>query len=307
MIHIHDKQILEVTDIRQLIDFMALNYARADTDDVSIPLRSMVRVEEPESVFVSMPAYSKSHGLFIAKTGSVFVRKSSDPNKRVHTMITAFSTESGQPVATFHGDAITNLKCAAITGLVTALCTNDKARTLGIIGCGTQALGQLQGVAAVRDIRRVHIFSRTKDNVDKFIDNNRHLFSDISIIGCNSSVQCIQDVDIISTATISTEPVIDSHSVLPYLQHINCFGNHTPSSREVPRELMEKSTLIVEDLDTAIKEAGSIHTKALTIHQASEKYRERCRKSRTIFSSTGHALLDLITVNYVLKKLNIDF
>jgi ornithine cyclodeaminase len=85
--------------------------------------------------------------------------------------------------------------------------------------------------------------------------------------------------------------------------HINCMGGHTVESREVPLELLRASTLIVEDLPTAIAEAGEVHANAITLGQLVQGDSGPLRAVRTIFSSTGHAFLDVITTAHLLREL----
>src|SRR5262249_50693579 len=83
--------------------------------------------------------------------------------------------------------------------------------------------------------------------------------------------------------------------------HINCVGAHTEGSREVPRELLQKSVLIVEDRPTAISEAGEIHRGAIEIKELPALDPSELRKRPSIFSSTGHAFLDLLATAHVLR------
>ena len=80
-------------------------------------------------------------------------------------------------------------------------------------------------------------------------------------------------------------------------------GNHTPPSRELPIRILQQSLLIVEDIPTAILEAGEIHRDAITIEKLVKQTPSKLQQQRTVFASTGHAFLDLITVGYVLAAL----
>ena len=80
-------------------------------------------------------------------------------------------------------------------------------------------------------------------------------------------------------------------------------GAHNPNSREVPKHVLNASLLIVEDIITAIEEAGELHRNAITVSQLHTIQQSNLQKEQTVFSSTGFALLDLITVDYIINNL----
>ena len=61
--------------------------------------------------------------------------------------------------------------------------------------------------------------------------------------------------------------------------------------------------LIVEDLAIAVAEAGAVHASAIPLGQLVKKESGPLRACRTIFSSTGHAFLDVITTAHLLRAL----
>jgi ornithine cyclodeaminase/alanine dehydrogenase-like protein (mu-crystallin family) len=72
-------------------------------------------------------------------------------------------------------------------------------------------------------------------------------------------------------------------------------GAHTTESRELPAELLLAGPTIVEDLATAIAEAGQTHSGAIELADLTASDDPGLRARRTVFASTGCAYLDLIT------------
>lgn len=290
-------------DIGELARGMHAAY-RGGLQGVSVPLRSSIQRDQPFLAFDTMPAYSEPHRLFMAKLGAVIPQD--DPTqKSVHALVVAFSASSGRPIAIQDGDAVTHLKCAAVAALVTDLCAVPDASVLGLIGSGVQAAVQLRAAAAIRSLERVKVYSRNADRVAAFVREHQPHFPGIHLQACASAADAVLDADIVSTATTATLPLLDAAALQRPGLHINCFGNHTPLSREIPVAVLEHSFVIVEDLATALEEAGEVHRNACTLERLVTLDPASLRQQRTIFSSTGHAYLDLLTVDHLIRRLGL--
>lgn len=270
---------------------------------MQVPLREVVALEQPRSAFLSMPAVSEHFGLYINKVATIFERSATDPLPTVNAVVTAFSTRTGELLAMLDGAAVTNLKCAAVSALVTDRCARPDARVLAIAGTGVQARQQVVSVCSVRPIREVRLWARNASRCAAFAAELRaSLGQDVRILPCESLEEAVRTADVIGTATASKVPLGRFSDLSPTV-HLNCMGGHTTEAREVPLELLRTSTLIVEDLATAVAEAGPVHASALSLGQLVRTAREPLRAGRTVFSSTGHAFLDVITTAHLLREL----
>jgi ornithine cyclodeaminase len=126
---------------------------------------------------------------------------------------------------------------------------------------------------------------------------------EVRIAPCESLDEAARDADVIGTATASTTPLASFSALSPGV-HINCMGGHTTASRELPLELLRSSTLIVEHVPTAVAEAGPVHAHAISLGELVNQDPAALRTRRTVFSSTGHAVLDLITTAHLLRELD---
>lgn len=294
------EDIARVSNIKELSLLLKSEY-EYDDFGMEVPQRISIIRNNPFKAFDTMPAYSDRLKIFVTKIGAV-VPQSGSEKSSVNALVTAFSGETGEIIAVFDGIAITNIKCAAVTALVTDLCAPKDVEVLGLIGSGVQAREQLIGVGAVRSLKEIRIFSRNQGNVTKFIAENQKQFAGSKFVACGSAREAVTHVQVISTATTSLEPVLSAADLEDQAVHINCMGNHSPQSRELPLEVLQNSQLIVEDLDTAMSEAGEVHRNAATIAQLVKREVKLSSTTRTVFASTGHAFLDLVTVHYLLKK-----
>jgi ornithine cyclodeaminase len=268
-----------------------------------VPLREVVSFDQPRAAFLSMPAVSEHFGIYINKVATVFERSATDPLPTVNAVVAAFSARTGELIAMLDGAAVTNLKCAAVSALVTDRCARTDARVLAIAGTGVQARQQVVAVCSVRPIQEVRLWARSAPRCAAFASELRaSLGEGVRVIACESLDDAIRTADVIGTATSSKTPLASFSDLSPTV-HMNCMGGHTVESREVPLELLRTSTLIVEDLETAVAEAGAVHASAISLGQLVRQESGPLRACRTIFSSTGHAFLDVITTAHLLREL----
>jgi ornithine cyclodeaminase/alanine dehydrogenase-like protein (mu-crystallin family) len=290
-------------NLLQLVRELEAALEEGQHERMRVPLREVVSFDTPRAAFVSMPAVSEHFGIYINKVATIFERSVADPLPTVNALVAAFSTRSGELMAMLDGAAVTNLKCAAVSALVTDRCARADARVLAIAGTGVQARQQVAAVLAVRPIQEVRLWARSAPRCTAFASELRASLGDeVRVIACESLEDAIRTADVIGTATSSKTPLASFSDLSPTV-HINCMGGHTVESREVPLELLRTSTLIVEDLAIAVAEAGEVHANAIPLGQLVRKERGPLRACRTIFSSTGHAFLDVITTVHLLREL----
>lgn len=295
--------VAEHGNLLQLVRELEVALEEGLHERMRVPMREVVSVDQPRAAFLSMPAVSEQFGIYINKVATIFERSAADPLPTVNAVVAAFSARSGELLAMLDGAAVTNLKCAAVSALVTDRCARTDARVLAIAGTGVQARQQAVAVCSVRPIQEVRIWARSAPRGTAFAAELRaSLGEGVRVIACGSLEEAVRTADVIGTATSSKTPLASFSDLSPTV-HINCMGGHTVDSREVPLELLRTSTLIVEDLATAVAEAGVVHADAIPLGQLVKKERGPLRAGRTIFSSTGHAFLDVITTAHLLREL----
>lgn len=289
--------------IAGLADLFRTSLRNGSVAAMRVPARVTVPAAGPTAVpgqaegvnCLSMPAVSLRHDLYVNKVATI--AEAGARGATVTAVVPMFSARDGRYLGILDGAAVTALKCAAVTALVTDRCAGPDVGILAIIGAGTQALAQFAGVDAVRAPARIRIFSRTRGHAERFADEvrrrsaQRGRFPDVRV--CDSVEDASAGADILGTTTTSTSPL--SLGPLPAAAHVNCMGAHTTDSREVSRELLRTSVVFVEDKATAMAEAGAEHAGAYELGDLDNPDLPDLRQRRTVFSSTGCAWLDLLT------------
>ncbi len=117
--------------------------------------------------------------------------------------------------------------------------------------------------------------------------------------------------DIITSATMSTDPVIKGDWLRPG-QHIDLIGAYRPDMREVDDAALLKSRVFVDSFDTTIGHIGEINIplEAGTIarddlisdYYALERFQRQSVDDITLFKNGGGAHLDLMTARFILDR-----
>jgi ornithine cyclodeaminase/alanine dehydrogenase-like protein (mu-crystallin family) len=301
---ITEEEIARASDVAALANEMRAAYASGGSAAAEVPPRALVIHESPFAAFVAMPAVSVEQRLFVTKVGTI-VPKPDSPGKTAQSLVVVFSTESGALLAILDGTAITKLKCAAVSALVADICAAPGARTLAIIGSGVQAREQIRGVGAVRQLLDIRVYSRDPERVQEFLRGCADIAGGARLTACASAAEAAESADIVSTTTTSTQPVLEAAALQTAGLHVNCMGAHTSRSRELPREVLRQSALVVEDRATAVLELGEPHERAIQLAELVSADPASLRSQRTVFSSTGHAFLDVLACAHVLSRLGL--
>lgn len=166
-----------------------------------------------------------------------------------------WDSESGEFLGHLDGNAWNPLKTGA-TGAVgiDALARRD-ADTLGIIGSGSQARGQLTAAATVRDLTEVRVFSPTRESREGFAAEMQEKL-DCDVTAVESSTEAVSGVDIVITATTSKEPVLEGTDLDPGT-HVTAMGQYDPEGRELDTVTIERAKYVPDLYERVFQDAGS--------------------------------------------------
>ena len=159
-----------------------------------------------------------------------------------HFFLPLFDAETGSPIALLDGASINPFKTGAAGAVGVDALARDEVSTVGIIGAGTQARGQLLATAVVRELDEVSVFSPTADSRESFATAMEgRLDADVQAV--ESSARAVSGADIVITATTASDPVFDSDALDPGT-HVTAMGQYHPEKREIDGETVARSTYV---------------------------------------------------------------
>lgn len=294
------------------IDAMQNAFIQLAQKNVILPLRTVMQIEH--GLTLTMPAYLAKDNSLGIKIVSMFPNNPQKNKASINGIILLLDNITGEPLVMMDASYLTALRTGAICGLATKYFSKDIESTLTIVGCGVQALTQLQAILAVRKIKQVFVYSRNLENAKKFVKNLKHL--------CNIEVSeklstSLKKSDIICTATTSIDPFINLKDLQPHV-HINAIGSHSKNMQEISDDVLQKSVIIVDQISAAMKEAGEIINAVEQKKIKEESIIElgswllnktnNFQDQMTVFKSVGLAIQDLAVAQVVYQnslKLNL--
>jgi len=175
----------------------------------------------------------------------------------VRCVVMLFSAQNGQLLAIIEADWLGCMRTGAASGVATKYLARPDAKIVGLIGAGNQAITQLMGVCAVRQISGVYVYGRRPHECAIFCDEMTRLLN-IDVKPVTTAQQAVEAADILVTATTSPDPVLRGEWLKPGC-HINAIGSNWAQRRELDGSTLQLSSLIVTDSrEQARIEAGDL-------------------------------------------------
>lgn len=170
-------------------------------------------------------------------------------------MTPIFDADSGEPLALLDGASMNPFKTGAAGAVGVDALARRNATTLGLLGSGAQARGQLRCIDEVRDLTEVRVYSPTERHREAFAAEMTEQV-DPHVIAVDSSAAAVEGADIVVTATNADEPVFDG-SLLSPGTHVTAMGQYNPTKRELDVTTIERATYVPDLRERATQDAGS--------------------------------------------------
>jgi ornithine cyclodeaminase len=147
-------------------------------------------------------------------------------------LVMVFDAWTGFPAALLQDNGyLTEMRTAAAGALACQILARPEARTLGLVGAGTQARYQLRALANQRELERVVVWSRSRERLTAFIEEMSGEFP-FEFTAADSPEAAVSEAGIVITATPSREPLIPADA-LHAGQHLTCMGSDQPGKQEL--------------------------------------------------------------------------
>lgn len=222
-----------------------------------LPERHAVHVPEQNGDMLVMSGYMPGGPLLGLKVVSVFPANHLHGLENTIGAIVLLDPRSGQPDVLMDGTFLTSVRTGAGSGLATDLLARRDADSLAILGTGGMAWHQLEAVCAVRPIRRVHVWNRTRERAAQFAATVKARLSELTVIITDEPEAAVRNSLIICAATSSPDPVIRGAWLRPGA-HVNVTGAHRPDWREVDGEAVSMASVRSVDSLTAALTPGDL-------------------------------------------------
>jgi ornithine cyclodeaminase len=307
-------KLLSLADIKQsitmqqAIDAMESALLQLAKQQVIMPLRTGISIENEQALSLTMPAYLAQDAILGLKVVSIFPHNLTQHKPSINGLILLLDAKTGEPQVLMDAGYLTALRTGAISGLATKYFAKEEASHLAIIGTGVQAEAQLAAVVTVRPIKHISVWSR---DIKKAAHFAKKFESQYDMAVYDSVSAAVKGADVICTATSSPIPLINSQDVELHV-HINAIGSHNRHMREISNELLHQAIVIVDQQVAALAEAGEIisaieesqleKTALIEIGQWLLNKELNYQNHLTVFKSVGLAIQDLSVAHVVYEN-----
>ncbi|UCI09006.1 ornithine cyclodeaminase family protein [Mesorhizobium sp. B1-1-8] len=289
------------------------------------PVRHHHAVERPDgaaSTLLLMPAWTDFNAAGASAGGHIGVKivtVSPDNNAigkpAVMGLYLLLDGVTGEPEALIDGQRLTQWRTACASALAASYLARKDASRLLVVGAGALSPFLARAHAAVRPITSIRIWNRTPANAEKVAAGLRA--EGLAASAATDLESELGEADIVSSATISTTPLIRGALLKPGA-HVDLVGSFTPAMRESDDDAIRRARVYVDTRAGATKEAGDIVQPLASgvlkpdaivadLHELArgEKQGRQSEGEITLFKSVGAALEDLAAGIAVYKALKV--
>jgi len=296
----------------QLIARLEQAFLKFDSAQTDIPIRSGFNYEKPYPGLIEwMPLYQARDQIVIKVVGY----HPENPNRfalpTIVSTISAYDSSNGHLIGLADGVLLTALRTGAASALATRYLAKQESTSLGLIGCGAQAITQLHAITRVRDIKDVRFYDADTQTMANFVERCTALQLDCQFISTTLKA-VVEQSDVICTATsidVGEGPLFDGFSTLSHV-HVNAVGSDFPGKIELPKSLLEQSFICPDFIEQALKEGecqqlsrAEIDTDIIEFIKQKDS-RPAVKEVRTVFDSTGWALEDQVVMDLFMEYAN---
>lgn len=258
---------------------------------------------EPDATLLLMPAWVPGEFAGV-KLATVVPGNSSRNLPAVSAQYLLSDARTGQALALVDGGELTARRTAAASALAARYLARADARRLLIVGTGRLASNLAEAYMAIRPIEEIVVWGRSQEKAEAVATVLSGRLP-AKVRGTSSIAEELGKADIVSAATLSSEPLVLGAAVKAGT-HVDLVGAFKPSMRESDDDLVRRAEIFVDTRDGCLTEGGDIvqPMQAGVIAETDVKadLYELCRKQHpgrrsddevTMFKSVGAALEDL--------------
>lgn len=195
--------------------------------------------------FVNLTAWSQGRAIAVKLVG-VFpgnpLREPPEPS--VQGLVALFDGATGRALMTCDGAALTYRKTAADSALGADLLARPEASVLAVAGAGGLAPHVVEAICAVRPIRHVLIWNRTRRNAEVMAEALRRPGLDCTVV--DDLAQALPEADIVSAVTMARSPLVLGRLLKPGA-HVDLVGAYLPDMREADAETVRRAGRMFTD------------------------------------------------------------
>lgn len=259
-------------------------------------------------------AWLPGRAIFTVKVATWFAERARRGGAAGSGIIAAFDAATGDLHALLEDEHhLSDIRTAAAGALAARTLARPDATVMGVLGTGTQAYLQVLAAAAERPITEVRVWGRRPDRASNLVAALRARRPDLRVIVVPDPRSASSGVDLLVTATASTQPLVRAQWLTPGL-HITAVGADDTAKLELTAECLRRADRIVVDSRALaaiygdLARAGMGHDDLVELGEllSGAPTERRDDKEITICKLVGLGVQDLAAAEVTLARLRED-
>jgi ornithine cyclodeaminase/alanine dehydrogenase-like protein (mu-crystallin family) len=306
--NLRDLPIVDGEEVARLLPYPDLVDALADGHraEPTVTRRIVFGPDDADEAFLALPAWQPGAAIGV-KLVTVFPANPAAGRPAVQALYVLFDGTTGDPVALIDGTELTYRKTAADSALGARFLARDDVSTLLMVGAGGLAAHLIAAHCAVRpSLERVLVWNRTRSKAEAVAAD-----AGPGATVVDSLSDAVPEADVISTATMTTEPLVEGRLIRPGT-HLDLVGAFQPDHREVDDDAVVRAEVYVDHREATLTEGGDLviplRAGLITPDDVRGDLYELCRgdvagrtnpDAITLFENGGGGHLDLMTASFL--------
>jgi alanine dehydrogenase len=149
-------------------------------------------------------------------------------------LIILVDIETALPVAIINDGVLQHMRVGGDGGIGVKYMSREDSHVVGILGSGGMARSHVDAFLAVRDIKRLQVFSPTAENRERFGQEMREKYN-VEVVVYDNPRDVYRGADILAGLTDSAVPVINAEWIEPGTHVLNVGGRGQPDAATLAR------------------------------------------------------------------------
>ncbi|KQI71629.1 ornithine cyclodeaminase [Loktanella sp. 5RATIMAR09] len=285
------------------LDWLALTDALAAGHDGPKADVADVFLYEGNNTLLNRSAWIAGLGLAV-KCATIFPGNKATGKPAIGGAVNLFSGQDGALEAILDFALVTKWKTAGDSLLAARRLARPDSRNILIVGAGTVGHSLYEAYGAAFPDAAFTIWNRSPEGAKAFQAQHPDVTVAVDL------EQAVRGADVITSATMSTDPVIKGAWLQPG-QHVDLIGAYRPDMREVDDAALQQARVFVDSRETTIGHIGELKipiasgafdaADVVADYYQLDQFKRHNDDEITLFKNGGGAHLDLMTSRYILE------
>lgn len=203
-------------------------------------------------------AWLPGRPIFTVKVATWFAERARRGASPGSGIVAAFDAATGELRALLEDEHhLSDIRTAAAGALAARTLARPGAAVLSVLGTGVQAYLQVLAAAGERPITEVRVWGRRPRGVATLVAALRTRRPDLTVTPVPDPRAACSGVDLLVTATASTEPLVHGEWLTPGV-HVTAVGADDPTKAELSASCLRRADRIVVDSRALTEQYGEI-------------------------------------------------